>query len=363
MKLSEIKSAHLRLDVIVALVIVFMISVALTGCRDIGENGVVYVYSYGDYFDPEIVREFEDKTGISVIQDTYDTAEEMYPVISKNSTNYDVVCTSDYMVDKLRKEELLAPLNKANIPNLKNMDPVYMAKSDEFDPGNTYSVPHVAGVAGIAYDATKVDGKQVDSWDVLWNEEFKNEIVMPDSLRDAFMISLRRLGYSENTTNEEEIKQATQELIKQKTLVYKYANENARDLVADGSAKLGVIWNGEYYYTHSLNKNVKFVVPKEGSESFIDSWVIPKTAKNKENAEKWIDFLCEAKIAKKNFDYLYYTTPNIEAQKLISKEFTENEAIFPTEDMLSRCEGLKSLGPAIDSMYGDYWKKVKSSKK
>lgn len=360
MKLFSIKRTRLLIGFI--LLFIVFVAASLTGCRDIGENGVVYVYSYGDYFDPEIVRDFEDKTGISVIQDTYDTAEEMYPVISKNSTNYDVVCTSDYMIDKLRKEELLSPLDKTNIPNLKNMDPVYMTKSEEFDPGNKYSVPHVIGVAGIAYDSTKIGGKTIDSWDALWDENFKNEIVMPDSLRDAFMISLYRLGYSENTVNEDEIRQAAQELIKQKPLVYKYANDNARDLIADGSAKIGIIWNGEYYYTHDLNENVKFVVPKEGSENFIDSWIIPKTAKNKKNAEKWIDFLCEAKIAKKNFDYLYYTTPNLEARKLISKNLTKNEAIFPTEEILSRCEGLKSLGPAVDSMYGDYWKKVKSSK-
>lgn len=333
-----------------------------TSCRSAGENGSVYVYSYGDYYDPEIVKEFEAKTGISVIQDSYDTAEEMYHVVKKSTAKYDVICTSDYMIDKLRKEELLSPLNKANIPNIANMDPIYMKKSEEFDPDNKFSIPHVAGVAGIVYDKKRVDENEVGSWDVLWDKKYKNEIIMPDSVRDAFMISLKRLGYSENSVNEKEIKEATRELIKQKPLVYKYANDSARDLVADGSAKLGIIWNGEYYYTHELNKDVSFVVPKEGSESFIDSWIIPKSAQNKENAEKWLNYLCEARVAKKNFDYLYYTIPNLGAMRLIDDEYINNESIFPTEETLERCNGLKSLGSEADLMYGEYWKKVKSAR-
>lgn len=356
------RNSILKIKLFLVLMSLFIIPLIFTSCRDIGVNGVVYVYCYGDYYDPEIVREFEDKTGITVIQDSYDTAEEMYHVISKNSTDYDAVCTSDYMIDKLRKEGYLAPLDKKNIKNIDNIDPVYMKKSCEFDPGNIYSVPHVAGVAGIAYDKREVGNKDINSWDALWDKEYKNEIVMPDSLRDAFMISLKRLGYSENTTNESEIKQASDELIKQKPLVYKYANDNARDLIADGSAKLGFIWNGEYYYTKELNKNIKFVVPEEGSESFIDSWVIPKSAKNKANAEKWINYLSEAKVAKRNFDYLHYTVPNLAAMKLIDDKYINDENIFPTEDILSRCEGLKYLGNEADSMYGNYWKKVKSSR-
>lgn len=332
----------------------------LSGCRDVGENGVVYVYSYGDYYDPAIVEKFEEQTGITVIQDTYDTAEEMYPVIKNNSAEYDVVCTSDYMIGKMISEGLLATLNKENITNLKNIDPVYMSKSEEFDPGNLYSVPHTFGVAGIAYDSKAVKGEKIDSWSDLWNEKFKGNIVMPDSLRDGMMIGLLKLGYSHNTTEEIEIKAAAHELMIQKPLVYKYANDSARDLLADGSAIIGVMWNGEYVYTHKLNKDVKFTVPEEGSESFIDSWVIPQKAKNKKNAEKWINFLCEAEIAKQNFDYLHYTTPNMAAKNLISRKYTDNEAVFPAKKTLDRCSGLKTLNPAADALYSKYWKQVKA---
>lgn len=362
MKLSRSQSLNGKLAKSLIIALLLLIPLLLTACRNTGKNGVVYVYCYGDYYDPAIVKDFEKKTGITVVQDSYDTAEEMYHVISKNSTDYDVVCTSDYMIDRLRKENLLTSLDRQNIPNIENIDPTYMKKSEEFDPGNRYSVPHVAGVAGIAYDSRRIKAGGISSWDSLWDKYYKNEIVMPDSLRDAFMISLKRLGFSQNTTSEAEIKKAAEELIKQKPLVYKYANDNARDLLADGSVKLGFIWNGEYSYTRDLNSNIRFVVPIEGSESFIDSWVIPKSAKNKSNAEKWIDYLCEANVAKTNFDYLHYTVPNIKAMELIDDKYISDETIFPTAETLSRCGGLLSPGSDVEAMYGKYWKKVKGSR-
>ncbi|MDO4383703.1 MAG: spermidine/putrescine ABC transporter substrate-binding protein, partial [Eubacteriales bacterium] len=248
-----------------------------TGCRS-GENGEVYVYSYGDYFDQEVIADFEDETGIRVIQDTYDTAEEMYPVIEKGTVDYDVVVTSDYMIEKMIGNDMLLPLDKKNIPALKNIDSEYLKKSQSFDPGNKYSVPYMVGVSGIIYNKKMVGNEKIDSWSDLWNPKFKDSIVMPDSVRDDFMIALRQLGYNQNTTSEKEIKEAAELLKKQKPLVYKYANDSARDLLADGSAAIGVVWNGEYIYTKDLNPDVEFVVPKEGTEFFVDSWVIPKTS-------------------------------------------------------------------------------------
>ena len=184
---------------------------------------------------------------------------------------------------------------------------------------------------------------------------------MPDSVRDAFMIALLKNGYSLNTADPAEIQKAAADLKAQKPLVYKYANDSARDLLANGSASVGVVWNGEYIYTKDLNDDVEFVVPKEGTEFFIDSWFIPKTAKNKENAEKWIDFLCDAEVAKTNFDYLYYTTPNKAAMELIEDEYKSMEAVFPTEATLSRCSSLKTLDEDTMDLYADAWKQVKSN--
>ena len=334
--------------------------VMLPGCRS-GVNGELYVYCYGDYFDPMLLEKFEEETGIRVIPDYYDTAEEMYTVLENDATTYDCVCTSDYMVQRMIDADMLAELNKAELPELKNLGEVYMKKSEEFDPGNKFSVPYQAGVSGILYNKKMVGDVEIDSWDDLWNEKFDDQIVMPDSVRDTFMIGLKKNGHSLNSTKEDEIKKAADDLIAQKPLVYKYANDSARDLLANGSAAVGVVWNGEYVYTKDLNEDVEFVVPKEGSEFFIDSWVIPKGAKNKEKAEKWINFLCKADVAAANFDYLYYTTPNEAALELIDDKYLNEEAVFPSEETIEKCESLKTLDSKSTELYSDYWKKVKSN--
>ena len=343
----------------VLLACILTASVILAGCRS-GVNGEVYVYSYGDYFDPMVAEDFEAETGIRVIMDTYDTAEEMYTVLENNATTYDCICTSDYMIEKMISNDMLADLNYDNIPEIKNIGDIYLEKTDSFDPGHTHSVPYQTGVAGILYNTKMVGDVEIDSWEDLWNEKFDNQMVMPDSVRDAFMIALRKQGYSLNATNEEEIREAAAELMKQKPLVYKYANDSARDLLADGSAAVGVVWNGEYQYTKDLNEDVEFVVPKEGSEFFVDSWVVPKEAINKEHAEAWINYLCKPEVAAKNFDYLYYTTPNVAAYDLIDEEALNEEAIFPTEETLKRCESLWMLDPGATDLYSKYWKEVKS---
>lgn len=333
---------------------------ALSSCGGGGENGEVYVYCYGDYYDPAVVDQFEEETGITVVASTYDTAEELYPVIANGSAEYDVICTSDYMIERLISEGLLTEYDAENIPNLVNIDEEYMTKSEEFDPGNKYSVPFQVGVAGIAYNKTMVGDTVIDSWEDLWDEQFAQSLVMPDSLREAFMIALLKEGYDMNTENETEIAAAADELIAQSDNVYKYANDSARDLLIDGSAAIGVVWNGEYLYMKEYNEDIEFVVPEKGTEFFIDSWVIPSNVKNKENAEAWINFMCDAEVAKTNFDYLTFTTPNAAAMELIDEEYLNDDAVFPSSETLSRCYSLKMLSSEGDELYSEYWKKVKA---
>ncbi len=331
-----------------------------TGCRS-GVNGEVYVYSYGDYFDPMVAEDFEAETGIRVIIDTYDTAEEMYTVLENNATTYDCICTSDYMIEKMIQNDMVAELDYSTMPETKNIGQVYLDKTDVFDPGHSHSVPYQAGIAGILYNTKMVGDTEIDSWEDLWDEKFTDQMVMPDSVRDAFMIALKKDGHSLNSTDENEISAAADALKAQKPLVYKYANDSARDLLANGSAAVGVVWNGEYQYTKDLNEDVEFVVPKEGTEFFIDSWVIPKEAVNRENAEAWINYLCKAEVAAKNFDYLYYTTPNEAALDVIEdEEALANEAIFPTEETISKCESLRMLDQDVTDLYSKYWKQVKA---
>lgn len=346
---------------VMILVLVLSASMALfSGCRS-GNNGEVYVYSYGDYFDPTVAEDFEAETGIHVVIDTYDTAEEMYTVLENDATTYDCICTSDYMIEKMISSDMLAELDYSNMPDSSNIGDVYYQKTDTFDPGHKFSVPYQCGTAGILYNTEMVGDTVIDSWEDLWDEKFSNEMVMPDSVRDAFMIALKKAGKSLNSTDEKDIKAAAEELIKQKPLVYKYANDSARDLLANGSAAVGVVWNGEYQYTKDLNEDIEFVVPKEGTEFFIDSWVIPEKAVNKDHALAWINYLCKAEVAAKNFDYLYYTTPNVAALDLIDEEVLEEEAIFPSEETIERCESLRTLEPEVTELYSKYWKEVKAN--
>lgn len=320
----------------------------------------VVVYNWGDYLDPKSVELFEKETGIAVTYEEYETNEIMYPKILSGAIAYDVVCPSDYMIQRMLKNNLLAELNWDNIPNVKNMDPVYMKQSQSFDPDNAYSVPYCVGTVGILYNKTMVH-EPVDSWDILWNPKYQDSILMQDSVRDAFAVSLKRLGYSLNSSDVEQLMQAKDDLIKQKPLVQAYVIDQVRDKMIGNEAALGVIYSGEAGYTKRENPNLEYVIPKEGSNVWIDSWVIPKNAKNKENAEKFINFMCRPDIALMNFEYLTYATPNMAARALIEDEETRNSKIlFPDPEDLKNCETFQFLGDDVDSYYNELWNKVKS---
>ena len=344
--------------------------VVLSGCGNKsaqgGSAGELYVYNWGEYIDESVIKEFEKETGIKVIYDMFETNEEMYPVVEAGGVVYDAICPSDYMIEKMRKNDMLAELNFDNIPNIKNIDNKYMEMSKAFDPENKYSVPYTWGTVGILYNTSMVKG-DIDSWEDLWNSEYSGNILMQDSVRDAFMVGEKLLGYSMNTTNKDELEKVKEELIEQKPLVQAYVVDQVRDKMIGGEAAIGVIYSGEMLYIQNETANsgadfeLKYVIPKEGSNLWVDSWVIPKNAKNKENAEKWINFLNKPEIAKKNFEYITYPTPNKAAFDLLDKELQENTALFPTDDMLKSCEVYNYLGEEGDSLYNELWKEVKSN--
>ncbi|NLK75415.1 MAG: ABC transporter substrate-binding protein [Clostridiales bacterium] len=303
---------------------------------------------------------FEEETGIKVYMDYFVTNEEMFPKIKTGAVNFDVVCPSDYMIQKMIAEDLLAEINYDNVPNIKNIDPLYLSSAEEFDPGNKYAVPYCWGTVGILYNKTMVDGP-IDSWGAIFDEKYKGEILMMDSVRDAFGIALTYLGYSLNSTNEAEINEAKALLKQQYPLVQAYVVDEVRDKMIGDEAALGVIYSGEAIYTQRENPNLEYVVPKEGSNVWIDAWVIPKTAQNKENAEAFINYMCDPEIALKNFEYITYSTPNKAARELIEDEALKNSVIaFPDETILDRCITYNYLGEEIESLYNEKWNEVKS---
>ncbi len=324
-----------------------------------GTNQVV-VYNWGEYIDPVVLEMFTEETGIEVIYDEYETNEVMYPKVASGATQYDIVCPSDYMIQKMLDNDMLSEINFDNIPNIKNIDENYLIQSREFDPENKYSVPYCVGTVGILYNKTMVD-EPIDSWDVLWDERYKDNILMQDSVRDAFMVSLKRLGYSMNSVDEKELEEAKNELITQKPLTQAYVVDQVRDKMIGNEAAIGVIYSGEAIYTQMENPDLEYVIPKEGTNVWIDSWCILKDAPNKENAEAFINFLCRPDIALINFEYITYTTPNVKGRALIEDEAIRNSEIaFPDLSKYKHLETFRYLGEDADRMYNDLWKEVKS---
>ena len=330
------------------------------------ESGVVnddklVVYNWGEYIDPEVLTIFEEETGINVVYEEFETNEILYPKVSSGAIAYDVVCPSDYMIQRMIENDLLTEINFDNIPNIKNIGKQYMEQSRQFDPENKYSVPYCWGTVGILYNKTMVD-EPVNSWSILWDPKYKDNILMQDSVRDAFGATLKYLGYSLNSTDLDELTEAKNLLIEQKPLVHAYVIDQVRDKMIGNEAALGVIYSGEAIYTQKENPNLEYVIPKEGSNIWIDSWVIPKNAEHKENAEKFINFLCRPDIALMNFEYITYSTPNEAARELIEDESIRNSEIaFPDLSKYDNLETFQYLGTEADQVYGDLWNKVKSS--
>ena len=345
----------------VAMAVLIVIGGFIYGQKDgTSKNGQVIVYNWGEYIDPEIIDHFEEETGIDVIYEEFETNEIMYPKIQSGAIAYDVVCPSDYMIQRMIENDLLAEINYDHIPNLKYIGDNYMKMSRQFDPENKYSVPYLWGTVGILYNKKMVD-EPVDSWGILWDKKYEDSILMQDSVRDAFAVALKYLGYSLNSTDLDELEAAKNLLIEQKPLVQAYVIDQVRDKMIGGEAALGVIYSGEALYCQQENPDLDYVIPKEGTNIWIDSWVIPKNAKNVENAEAFINFLCRPDIAKMNFDYITYSIPNTAGRDLIEDESLRNSPIaFPDDSKLENCETFRFLGDDNDALYNRLWREIKS---
>ena len=329
--------------------------------NDVMNGEKLVVYNWGEYIDPEVLTMFEEETGIDIVYEEFETNEILYPKISSGAIAYDVICPSDYMIQRMIENDLLSEINFDNIPNLKNIGKQYLEQSRQFDPENKYSVPYCWGTVGILYNKMMVD-EPVDSWSILWDPKYKDNSLMQDSVRDAFGVTLKYLGYSLNSIDLDELTEAKNLLIEQKPLVQAYVIDQVRDKMIGNEAALGVIYSGEAIYTQKENPNLEYVIPKEGSNIWIDSWVIPKNAEHKENAEKFINFLCRPDIALMNFEYITYSTPNEAARELIEDESIRNSEIaFPDLSKYDNLETFQYLGTEADQVYGDLWNKVKSS--
>lgn len=315
---------------------IIILGISLTACGQ--KKPTINVYNWGDYIDKSILKEFEKEYGIKVIYDEFATNEDLYVKIKQRSNNYDVIFPSDYMIERMIREDLLEKLDKENIPNLEKVGQRFL--NLDYDPDNQYSVPYMWGTVGILYNKSMISDK-LDSWNDLWNEKYKEEIVMLKSQRDTIAVALKKLGYSMNTRNIEELERAKEELIKQKPLVYSYLGDEVRDIMVGEDAAIAVVWSGDAVEMIRENDNLEYVIPKEGTNLWFDAMVIPKGAKNKEGAEKFINFLTRPDIAAKNAEYMGYSSPIPEAVELLSNELKSSQVAYPSEHMLENTEIFK----------------------
>jgi len=318
---------------------------------------VLNVYIWSNYIAPETVRKFEQRHGVRVNIDLYDTNEALLAKIQAGNAAYDVVCPSNYSIQILRAQDLLLPLDHSALPHRVNLEPALLDKS--YDPGNRYSMPYFWGTCGIGYDRRRTG--PIDSWDALWDARWKGRILMLDDARETLGAALKRRGRSLNATDEGWLRDAQRQLIDQKPLVRVYDSGSFDAALLSGDVWLAQGWSGQLAKVRAENPDLEYVVPREGSSLFVDSLAIPRSAPHPELAHAFLDFVMEAEVAAEICRTMQYSTPNRAAVPLLPPEITGNPAIFPPPDVLRRVELIEDIGEAT-VLYDRLWTEVKAER-
>ena len=329
-----------------------------------GQNVTINVYNWGEYIsvdegnegDFDTNREFEKLTGIKVNYTNFATNEELYAKLKSGGASYDVIIPSDYMIARMINEDMLEKLDYSNIPNYDKIMESY--KGIEYDPTEEYSVPYTVGMVGLIYNTTMVDEEDLGSWGILWNEKYANEILMFSNSRDAFAIACKYLGYSMNTTDEQELKLAAAALTDQKLLVQAYVMDEIFDKMTGGEAALAPYYAGDAITMIGDNPELAYMVPEEGTNLFVDAMCIPKGAKNKEAAEMYINYMTETRTALANIEYICYSTPQTEVKENLDPEVAEDPISYPDEEILANTEVFIALPTATTKLMDELWTSI-----
>lgn len=315
------------------------------------------IYNWGDYIDPDLITKFEKKTGYHVIYETFDSNEAMYTKIKQGGTSYDIAIPSDYMITKLRKDNLLEKIDTSKLSNFKYIGKQFLHKS--FDVKNEYSVPYFWGTLGIVYNDRYVKPGEIKKWDDLWKKKYRNQILLVDSARDMMGVALISLGYSVNDTNSKHLAQAKTKLDKLGQNVKAIVADELKMYMVQNEAWIGVTYSGEAATMMSENSHIHYYVPSEGSNLWFDNIVIPKTAKNKKAAYEFINFMLEPKNAAQNAEYIGYATPNLAAQKILPKSVRNDKQFYPPMSTLKNLEVYEDLPSSKVQEYNDLFLEFK----
>lgn len=332
-----------------------------------GQNISINVYNWGEYisvadgdectFDTN--AEFEKLTGIKVVYTNFASNEEMYAKLRAGGTSYDIVIPSDYMISRMINEGMLEKIDFSNVENFRYIRDDM--KNPAYDPTGEYSVPYTWGLVGIIYNTEMVSpDDDVETWDILWDVNYANNVFMFSNSRDTFGIALKRLGYSFNTENEDEIREAAESLAEQKPIVQAYVMDEIFDKMGGGEAALAPYYAGDAITMMEDNPSLAFAVPREGTNVFYDAMCIPKGAKNKEAAELYINFMCETLTALKNIEYIKYSTPHTEAFEYLDEE-TKNSISYPPDEVVENGEVFFALSDSTTKLYDTLWTDIMST--
>ncbi|MBO5040793.1 MAG: spermidine/putrescine ABC transporter substrate-binding protein [Clostridia bacterium] len=362
--------------------IALMLAPMLFSCSESEKKGkTLYVYNWGEYISDgsegclDSNKAFEDwyykqyGERVKVVYSTFSSNEDMYAKLSSGSVSYDVVVPSDYMIERLIDEDMLAPLNYDNIPNIKNIVPEFYgpdAEFDYYDEGSVYSVPYFYGMIGIIYNTEMVDKEDLGSWELMWNKKYKGNILQFNNSRDAFGTAQYKLGIDVNSKDEKDWRRALEELRKQKDIVQGYVMDEIFNKMEGGSAAIAAYYAGDFLAMYENNDDLDFFYPKEGTNLYVDAMCIPKSSKNKALAEAYINFMLSEEPAVANALYTYYASPN--KVVLESEEYKEgmNEIREDAYELMYNADALKTATPYKNlpgsqlALINNLWEELKS---
>lgn len=334
-----------------------LVAMSLTSQSALAADEELYFYNWSEYIPASVLEAFTKETGIKVIYSTYESNETMYAKLKTYGSGYDLVVPSTYYVAKMRDEKMLKQIDKSKLSHFKDLDPNFLNKP--FDPSNDYSIPYIWGATGIGVNSDLVNTKEITGWSDFWDSKWQGQLMMMDDAREFFHIALRKLGYSANTENPDEIKAAYEELKKLMPNVLVFNSDYPANPYMAGETSLGMLWNGSAYMARQEGAPIDIVWPKEGAIFWMDSLAIPAGAKNVDAAHKMIDFLLKPENAAKVALEIGYPTPVATAKEKLPKTFVDDPSIYPPQAVMDAGEWQNSVGEAV-GLYEEYFQKLKA---
>lgn len=358
---NTLKNKKIKKFLAAILVVIFISGAGFTLFANVGNEPkeVLNIFNWSEFLPESVIKQFEKEYNVKVNYATFSSNEEMLAKLMGGNVPYDLVVTSDYAIEIMIKQNLIQPIDKEDIPNLKNIDKNVLDLA--FDPGNKYSLPYMWGGNYIVIDKTKVS-KKITSFEDLWDPEFKNSLVVLDDPRVMIGVALQKNGYSINTKDPKELEKAKEDLIKLMPNIKAFDSESPKTLLINGEAALGYVWGTEAYLAKLENPNLETILTKEGVVPQYDNFVIPKKAKNKKLAEEFINFIYRPEISAEVSKEFPYANPNEAAYPLIDPDKLNDIAVYPPREAVEHSEIIKDVGDTT-KLYDDIWTEVKNAKK